>query len=497
MAMTISKPVGLKAFGQTPSDVKLVQLALQACKTKKFKPFYSGKIDGKAGPKTVEAICTFQRENNLPVTGKVEREGPTMTRLRLKTPQQIKTALDKSGGGGHGAVGLLDHGKIKSGNAILIKGIETWPLPTSERAALMKWVKACTENYIALIAKAPPVDIAAQGHFTVAFGLPDWALGPFNEKQKARTEMTNKACDLMAGISGWQKGDPTTLTFKTVKAYSVLAHPGILKPQDRALAGLPDKQCPIQEKCAAAAVKVINAEKGKISNETKGDILGTVTTFSQAVFDAYAEGMGEFKGDAFDKFFKKGQKIVDRKFKAVDVLFTSGKILMQGEGQIETKVVVGEVSAMAAGWALSGLATSAAKAAAGAALITASATTIGIIAALAGAGVALWYIWWGGDEWVNEHASKLWEHIEAGTWMDYLRTEVDLAEMRRLIAEASKAAIDDMIKYFTPTFEAAYIDYSEQYAKASIGKGMQVYDWVNPFIKKLLQAAGIPTFKPK
>lgn len=43
--------------------------------------YYKGNIDGKIGPKSKEAICEFQRDNNLTVDGKVGR----MTWAKLKS----------------------------------------------------------------------------------------------------------------------------------------------------------------------------------------------------------------------------------------------------------------------------------------------------------------------------------------------------------------------------------------------------------------------------
>jgi len=54
--------------------------------------FYTGEIDGKIGPKTIEAIKEFQEKNNLKVDGKV---GPkTWERLReyFTTSTEVKTS---------------------------------------------------------------------------------------------------------------------------------------------------------------------------------------------------------------------------------------------------------------------------------------------------------------------------------------------------------------------------------------------------------------------
>ena len=92
----ITRTVGKGAFGVPAADIRTVQTALSYIKGKtKFgmKPFFQGKTDGKSGPVTVAAIQCFQESENLKVTGRIEPTGPTMHRLRTKTPLTASTAI--------------------------------------------------------------------------------------------------------------------------------------------------------------------------------------------------------------------------------------------------------------------------------------------------------------------------------------------------------------------------------------------------------------------
>jgi murein L,D-transpeptidase YcbB/YkuD len=54
--------------------------------------FYTGEIDGKIGPKTIEAIKEFQGKNNLKVDGKVGPKTWEDLRKYLTTSTDVKTS---------------------------------------------------------------------------------------------------------------------------------------------------------------------------------------------------------------------------------------------------------------------------------------------------------------------------------------------------------------------------------------------------------------------
>ena len=53
--------------------------------------FYDGAIDGKFGPKTIEAIKKFQQENNLKVDGKVGHKTWTVLKKYLTNTSTLQT----------------------------------------------------------------------------------------------------------------------------------------------------------------------------------------------------------------------------------------------------------------------------------------------------------------------------------------------------------------------------------------------------------------------
>ena len=164
MALKITRKVGKNAHGQSASDVKIIQMALAAIKNKKYKPCYAGKIDGKAGPKTLQAICDFQTENKIKVTGVVETHGPTMNCLNRRLPHGVKGSLSKASAGGS-AASLTDgasgtnaaqkikqqEAKIRQQNEKLAKEIMAHaPIPKTFIKGLADFVKKATEHYIAV-----------------------------------------------------------------------------------------------------------------------------------------------------------------------------------------------------------------------------------------------------------------------------------------------------------------------------------------------------------
>ncbi len=169
MPIQITKTVGLKAHGQTPLDVKTIQTAFAAIKCKRGKPFYQGRIDGKCGPKTLIAIEDFQGQNNIRPTGRVEPQGPTITRIWQKLPAQVKASFEEqkakqtpTGGSSRSKPSTSDQqnevptqtlgeaynpDKIAADNKKLAKEIiNTWPLPTKEAIELARLIELVDAN---------------------------------------------------------------------------------------------------------------------------------------------------------------------------------------------------------------------------------------------------------------------------------------------------------------------------------------------------------------
>ena len=493
--MKLSKAVGKNAHGQVASDVKLVQLALSAIKSCN-KPYYKGKIDGKAGPQTICAIEGFQRDNKISVTGKIDTHGTTFNRLRQKTPMAMKNKLTKSGGGGTGAGCCLDNSKIKTNNDKVIAVMKKWPLPTGERNGLLAWVNKCTDAMIALTYAEPAVFINDEGKFVVTFSLTSWATGNGMGNHITAKAMVKKAASLIGGHRKWQQGMSDNLTFKSMTSYAILKNTGSLSPQDKAKIKFPSGAGLVHEKCAAAAVTKIKDNKSQTAREYKNDILATTIAVSEGVFDILAKNKADIDPD-----FAKGAKIVNAKFKTAEVLYTSGKILLQGNGKVKEKVVVGEVSSLMGGWIASaigkGLVRTGVSFVFGAAGAALSAPALAAVAAAVGAGFTLLYIWYDMDKWIADNAPLWWEQLKEGTLLAYLKATKAVLKLKALLADWKDKVINSMTEFLFPKFETAYADYIEAYSKASIGDAMQIKDWINPFINKLLQAAGVPDFSKK
>lgn len=266
--MKISKAVGKNCFSQAPADVKLVQSALAGIKNKKFKSYYAGRIDGKCGNKTIEAISHFQCDNSLKMTGKIEAYGPTMNKLRMKTPMSLKNKLANSGGGGMGAGGTLDINRVKTNNKNLADKIKkTWSLPKLEGESLAKLVEAVTMK--GMVPLRPfgnePVGIDPEGRFKVRFDIEPWALDNSVGGMEVRRSMTKAVADVITTSPYWHRGDPTILQFKSAQAYKDLK--GGTKPSSQFLRYLGIQEgsitCPCLLAIASGAQNLVQKEMSK------------------------------------------------------------------------------------------------------------------------------------------------------------------------------------------------------------------------------------------
>ena len=237
MGVNLTRKVGKNAHGQSASDVKIVQTALAAIKNKKYKPTYAGKIDGKAGPKTIQAICDFQADNKIKVTGVVESYGPTMNCLNRRLPHSVKQTLEKASSGGSvsaisdGASGSNTaqklqqaEGKIKQQNEKLAKKVEgELPLPKEEAESLATAIRSCTANCLIPFDSdlAGPVDLSSDGRFVVKLKLDESGLDSGAAGNQQRQQQIKAVCDEIAKVSGWRRGD-TNLIFKSANAYHEL-----------------------------------------------------------------------------------------------------------------------------------------------------------------------------------------------------------------------------------------------------------------------------------
>jgi hypothetical protein len=74
-------------------DVAVIQVALKSIKGPEHKPLYGGPIDGEFGRhrQVLEAaISLFQRHSRIPVTGRIDKMGPSMSRLEAALPSALR-----------------------------------------------------------------------------------------------------------------------------------------------------------------------------------------------------------------------------------------------------------------------------------------------------------------------------------------------------------------------------------------------------------------------
>lgn len=94
LKFSLTKAVGKGVIGASVSDVEILQRIFAKLKGPDRKPLYSGRIDGKAGPKTIAAIACYQQAKGVKVTGKVETMGQTINKLKMESIPGLQAGLD-------------------------------------------------------------------------------------------------------------------------------------------------------------------------------------------------------------------------------------------------------------------------------------------------------------------------------------------------------------------------------------------------------------------
>jgi len=89
---TKSEPISLTNATKEASQEEITTPSKKDIQTAlKNAGFYDGAIDGKFGPKTIEAIKKFQQENNLKVDGKVGHKTWTVLKKYLTNTSTLQT----------------------------------------------------------------------------------------------------------------------------------------------------------------------------------------------------------------------------------------------------------------------------------------------------------------------------------------------------------------------------------------------------------------------
>jgi|GEM_PF-6013936 len=228
--MKISRNVGAGVHGALPADVKLVQQALAA-----IKPLgspsghYNGSVDGICGPLTISAINSFQSDNHISATGRIEPTSQTMRVMTEKTPKALQFMLERSGGGSAGSVGSVgaqNLGKVRMHNKAVAEHAESvWTLPSKEGAALGKAIRrVAAEDMVPLMFDIPDhVTLDGDGRFVVELRVAVWGHGSGADGLAEAKIMAEAATQTIIKSEHWQRVDASALRVKSRDAYPWLA----------------------------------------------------------------------------------------------------------------------------------------------------------------------------------------------------------------------------------------------------------------------------------
>jgi len=293
--MKLSKSVGKGCYSTSRSDVLVVQTALANIK-RANKPHYCGKLDGKDGPKTEAAIADFQSCNGIKATGKVESYGPTINKLRQKTPMSVKNRI--SGGiATPAAASNTDMAKVKAVATKTAKQITTKePLPKVEAAALAKIVMDAAGVGVPLVYKA--TGISNDGRFVAEFEIASFAQIAHGGSGDHKTKMIQKVSQFVGKYGAWVMGPSGTLKYQTARKFSCLAASRKAKSEHIRSLGLSGRpECPIFAR--ALDSMIANAHKPQVAMQ----IVGEIRNISIGAHTQNAQSLVKFIDDrnAFEK----------------------------------------------------------------------------------------------------------------------------------------------------------------------------------------------------
>jgi len=221
--MQLTKSVGKGCYCTSQNDVLMVQTALANIKHRN-KPHYCGKIDGKDGPKTEVAIAEFQSCCGIKATGKVESYGPTINKLRQKTPMSVKGRLN-GGIATPAAASVSDTAKVKATAHKTAEHIrKKEPLPKKEAEALAKIVMDAADVGVPLTYKR--TDISNDGRFIAELDIAPFAQIAHCGNGDHRKKMIQKVSQFVGKYGAWQMGPSQTLIYQsaTPRAYLSSTH---------------------------------------------------------------------------------------------------------------------------------------------------------------------------------------------------------------------------------------------------------------------------------
>jgi peptidoglycan hydrolase-like protein with peptidoglycan-binding domain len=219
--LSISKPVGKGAFGMNDADIRAVQIALGAIRDKSYKVYYKGRVDGRCGPKTIDAICMFQMVEKInPMTGNIRPGDRTNNRLKAKTPPSVKNKIIQKVGGSTMTKQQIINANRKVADVV----VKSWPLPKAEAESMAKCINEMASSALVPIKtwNKETAKIDNDGRFIIKFDILDYGPDKSAGGLPIRSAMIRKACAIVAKSPQWQQGFHDMMQFKSSKAYPLL-----------------------------------------------------------------------------------------------------------------------------------------------------------------------------------------------------------------------------------------------------------------------------------
>lgn len=218
--ITLSKAVGKGAIGSTVADIKTVQILLTDKKDRSGKKLYQGRIDGKAGPKTVAGITCLQSLNSIKETpGLIRPNSATMNKLRFgASPSALKQIAAETVGEDGAATPAAKHLTVRAASAIR----RSAPFPDSYAYSLEDLVKALGQRGIPL--KLVQGDISQDGRWMAIMKVEKSSLGSGLTENELNKKASRCLSEILSTTKAWKLEKAGSATLVSTQAYAKLAN---------------------------------------------------------------------------------------------------------------------------------------------------------------------------------------------------------------------------------------------------------------------------------
>ena len=230
LKFSLSQSVGKGAIGTPAADAEIIQRIFSKMKDSKLKPLYQGRIDGKAGPKTIAAIACYQAARRIKVTGKVEPIGQTISKLKMESIPGLQADLDAAKftvsktNVPASQVPKLPSAQKQQATFEIDKFEKSAPVRESEAKILASALRSLMKSGILVVPAF--LDANPSGHITVELE----ALYPKPKNANEQSALATSIKTALQGKVGWTFQAGSKLRAKTVRAY---AHLRGAKPASR------------------------------------------------------------------------------------------------------------------------------------------------------------------------------------------------------------------------------------------------------------------------